>query len=66
MKQALDNMLKGESDSATISCWFPVMIFLLTCICYLQALNNMLEDKAVARPLNIVAHGFITGQVCRA
>ncbi len=22
----------------------------------------MLDDKAVARPLNLVAHGFITGQ----
>lgn len=27
-----------------------------------QALDNMLQDKAIARPLNIVAHGFITGQ----
>jgi pimeloyl-ACP methyl ester carboxylesterase len=28
----------------------------------LQALNNMLEDKNIKRPLNLVAHGFITGQ----
>ena len=28
----------------------------------MQALDNMLEDKNIARPLNLVAHGFITGQ----
>ena len=28
----------------------------------LQALDNMLEDKNIARPLHLVAHGFITGQ----
>lgn len=28
----------------------------------LQALDNMLDDKNVATPLNLVAHGFITGQ----
>jgi pimeloyl-ACP methyl ester carboxylesterase len=28
----------------------------------LQALDNMLEDKNIKRPLNLVAHGFITGQ----
>ena len=28
----------------------------------LQALDNMLEDKNITRPLYLVAHGFITGQ----
>lgn len=28
----------------------------------MQALNNMLEDKNIVTPLNLVAHGFITGQ----
>ena len=28
----------------------------------LQALDNMLQDKNIKRPLNLVAHGFITGQ----
>ena len=27
-----------------------------------QALDNMLEDKNISRPLYLVAHGFITGQ----
>ncbi len=28
----------------------------------LQALDNMLDDKNITRPLYLVAHGFITGQ----
>ncbi len=27
-----------------------------------QALDNMLDDKNISRPLNLVAHGYITGQ----
>ena len=27
-----------------------------------QALDHMLEDKSIAQPLNLVAHGYITGQ----
>jgi len=29
-----------------------------------QALDNMLEDKNVRLPLNLVAHGYITGGGC--
>ena len=43
-------------------CWELFLLLLTVPIRVWQALDHMLEDKNIARPMYLVAHGFITGQ----